>query len=217
MGISAALNHQARAADKAAAATVLCAFLACLAGTARAEVDMTRYRSAEEAEAAIARSTAQAAQVQQDYVNQSRVCYQKFFTTSCLDEAIERRRAALHTLKDTEVDARAWLRKNRAQQRDAALEEKRISDERDWQERQADIKAREEALERKRLSSEERQREVARRQAEQVPDTRVQQHRQAERERQARAAREAPERARYVEAYQRKQQEAADRQRKPTP
>lgn len=191
---------------------VLAGLLLLAAGGAGAQ-EASRFSSPEQAQQLIDQITRERAEVEQRAVQDQRVCYDKFFTTNCLDAVRERRREALGKLRDSEVEARAWLRRDKADRRDAALEQKRVEDERDARERAADVKAREEALERKRLSSEERQRTAAARPDAPAQDPRVMKFEQAQRERQQRAAQEEAQRKRNVEAYQRKQQEAEEKQR----
>jgi colicin import membrane protein len=64
----------------------------------------------------------------QKYGEEQRVCYEKFFASSCLDAAKERRRVALAKIRTVEIEANAFIRSDRVVQRDKKLAEKRASD-----------------------------------------------------------------------------------------
>jgi len=51
-------------------------------------------------------------------------CYDKFFTASCLSEAKEIRRLALSSIRKVEVEANAFLRKEKAAERDREIAER---------------------------------------------------------------------------------------------
>ncbi len=175
---------------------------------------MPAFSSAEDADRAIDRVTAETARVEQAYVAEQRACYAKFLTTRCLDAAKDRRRAALAELRATDVAAKAWLRKDKADRRDEALSQRRIDDERDVREREQEVKAREAAQERKRLSSEERQQEAARVQSQApAPDTRALKQEQRLQQRNEQAARDQAQREKNVGDYDRKVKAAQERQR----
>lgn len=54
-------------------------------------------------------------------LEQRRVCYTKFFVNHCLDAAKEQRRLALKAIRPVDITANAFLRKDRADERDKAL------------------------------------------------------------------------------------------------
>ncbi|MEO6935942.1 MAG: hypothetical protein ABI171_11440 [Collimonas sp.] len=54
-------------------------------------------------------------------LEQRRVCYAKFFVNHCLDAAKEQRRLALKAIRPVDITANAFLRKDRADERDKAL------------------------------------------------------------------------------------------------
>lgn len=58
------------------------------------------------------------------YKMDQRVCYPKFFTTSCLNKAAERRRLDLLAVKPVEIEANAYIRQARVVERDRRLAEK---------------------------------------------------------------------------------------------
>jgi len=51
-------------------------------------------------------------------------CYDKFFTSSCLSEAKDTRRIALSNIRKVEVEANAFLRKEKAAERDRVIAER---------------------------------------------------------------------------------------------
>ena len=51
-------------------------------------------------------------------------CLEKFFTSSCLVDAKEERRVALSNIRKVEVEANAFLRKDRANQRERTIAER---------------------------------------------------------------------------------------------
>ncbi|HSY30241.1 MAG TPA: hypothetical protein VK832_22190 [Burkholderiaceae bacterium] len=64
----------------------------------------------------------------QKYAVEQHDCYEKFFATSCLDAAKERRRVALAQIRKVEIEANAFIRGDRVVQRDKKLAEKRGND-----------------------------------------------------------------------------------------
>jgi hypothetical protein len=48
----------------------------------------------------------------------------KFFMTRCIDEAKDMRRAALHNIRKIEVEANAFLRKDKAAERERTIAER---------------------------------------------------------------------------------------------
>lgn len=54
-------------------------------------------------------------------LEQRRVCYAKFFVNHCLDAAKEQRRLALKAIRPVDITANAFLRKDRADERDKSL------------------------------------------------------------------------------------------------
>jgi len=85
-------------------------------------------QSSETADQALREVELQRTAVEQKYAEEQRVCYSKFFATSCLDTAKESRRVALGLIRKVEVDANAFIRTARVAQRDHDLAEKRARD-----------------------------------------------------------------------------------------
>ncbi|RBA23433.1 hypothetical protein [Herminiimonas fonticola] len=80
--------------------------------------------SHEAANSALEMVTTARANIEARYKVEQRVCYPKFFTTSCLNKATERRRVDLLLLKPVEVEANAYIRQARVAERDKRLAEK---------------------------------------------------------------------------------------------
>ena len=62
--------------------------------------------------------------VEQRFAEGRAECMNKFFMTRCVDEAKEIRRAALHSNRKIEVEANAFLRKDRAAERERTIAER---------------------------------------------------------------------------------------------
>lgn len=100
---------------------------------------MNRYSggitSAETAERALAEVKAERSAIQGRFAAAESACHAEFFANACADKAKERRRVALEQLRKVEVDANAFLRRDRVARRDKALEEKNAERERKEAER----------------------------------------------------------------------------------
>lgn len=96
------------------------------AGAEKAEA--IRIDSRAQADQALADAAAARKEVESHFADESRGCQQRFFATSCLDDAKERRRAALKEIRAREIEADAYLRRERADERDAALRKKAEDD-----------------------------------------------------------------------------------------
>lgn len=154
------------------------------------------------------------AHIDDQFAHDERACYPKFFMTSCLQEAKERRRRDLAHIRPIEIDANAFKRHDRVDQRDKALAEKQVREtaqapQRDQQQereaesmkkaagKESDAKSREQADEMRRANS-------ARRTA--AREERLKQ-------REAKELADAQKRAENVAAYEQKVREAEARQR----
>ena len=62
--------------------------------------------------------------VHEDFLDEKDICLRKFFVTSCLDKAKEQKRKALNTIRSVEVEANAYLRKEKAAERDRNVAER---------------------------------------------------------------------------------------------
>jgi hypothetical protein len=65
--------------------------------------------------------------VDQRFAESRAVCMNKFFITRCVDEAKDIRRAALLSIRKVEVEANAFLRKDRAAERERTIAERQSS------------------------------------------------------------------------------------------
>lgn len=91
--------------------------------------------SLEAADTALTEMDKERKRVDAQYAQEQKDCYQKFFTTRCLDKAKEEHRAAIAQLRSIEVEANAFKRKARVAERDRVLEERRKQDETDTKQR----------------------------------------------------------------------------------
>jgi hypothetical protein len=81
---------------------------------------VTSVAQADQQLAAVARERAG---IESRFAERERVCYAKFFVTSCLDEAKERRRSALAAQRAIEVQAERFKRQASVDERDRKLAE----------------------------------------------------------------------------------------------
>jgi colicin import membrane protein len=84
-------------------------------------------RTAELANQAITDVTRERHAIEAEWTANERTCMSSFFVTHCLDNARERRRVALASLRPIELEANALKRKVTAAQRDQALNEKKTT------------------------------------------------------------------------------------------
>ena len=159
---------------------------------------VTSVAQADQQLAAVARERAA---IEARFAERERVCYDKFFVTSCLDEAKERRRGALAAQRAIEIQAERFKRQA-------------VVDERDRKLAEADQKFREEEA---RLSAEPPK---PVRQVEAAPPPRPSTVPQREAARdarlkaaQAKEAADAGKRAQNVRDYERRKAESEERQR----
>jgi colicin import membrane protein len=89
----------------------------------------TDINSLASADLALAQVAAERKRAEREFEKQERVCFRRFFMTACLDEAREKRRAALARTRVLEVEANAFMRRARAAERDQALSDKKDKDE----------------------------------------------------------------------------------------
>jgi hypothetical protein len=170
-------------------------------GPAPREVAPPPVTSVAQADQQLAVVARERAAIESRYAERERVCYDKFFVTSCLDEAKERRRSALAAQRAIEVQAERFKRQAAVDERDRKLAE-------------ADKKYREEEA---RMAAQPQQ---PPRQLEAAPAPRAPTapSRVAERDARLKAgkakeAAEAPQRAQNVRDYERRKAESEERQR----
>ena len=80
----------------------------------------------EKAEAALGEVATTRADVDRFYSNQRLACFDRFFATVCTNDVREKRRAAFTKIRKVEVEANAFLRKDKAAECDRALAERDI-------------------------------------------------------------------------------------------
>ncbi len=78
------------------------------------------------------------------YAQEEAACQPKFFMTSCLDDAKEKRRLALAEIRPTEIRAERYKRASKVEERDAALAQKQREHAEELPKRQLEQKKREE-------------------------------------------------------------------------
>jgi colicin import membrane protein len=101
------------------------------------------------------------ARIEANYAAEQTACYPKFFMTSCMDKAREQRRYALAQIRPVEIQAEVFTRRDRVEQRDKVLAEKRAQDEAEAPQRAKEAKEREVANARKAADSARRIEEAA--------------------------------------------------------
>lgn len=94
-------------------------------------------RSVVEADAALAAASAERAEIEARYVTEEQACHPRFFATSCIDQAKERRRVALAILRPVEIEANTFKRQARVTERDRALSERLEKSEKERMERES--------------------------------------------------------------------------------
>jgi colicin import membrane protein len=95
-----------------------------------------KITSTELANQALEDAEQQRALAEAQFAKEEAVCYEKFFVTSCMDAAKDRRRAALKQLNAIEVEANAYNRRANVERRDQALRERQLKQETRAAERQ---------------------------------------------------------------------------------
>jgi hypothetical protein len=95
-----------------------------------------KINSTEIANQALDEVRQQRASAEAQFDKEEAVCYERFFVTSCMDAAKERRRNAVKKLKAIEVEANAYNRRANAERREQALRERQLKQEARAAERQ---------------------------------------------------------------------------------
>jgi hypothetical protein len=117
------LTHP-RAVRTLAAGLVLVALAGCAANRVPAPVPVAPLStSLAEADRKLADAARARAQAEAAYAASEQACYARFFVNNCLDEAREKRRAAVAGLRAIEVEAERYKRKADVDQRDRELAE----------------------------------------------------------------------------------------------
>lgn len=168
-------------------------------------------QSVEAAEQAIMDINQERLRVEAQFSDAERVCYEKFFTTSCLDKAKEKKRLAMNEIRTVEVEANAFKRRAKAAKRDEVLEKKRADD---GVGRQEDVPfPRADAASSSGIGQDGTGVGQATTSAATQADDRVARHRAEQDMREKKEAADAEKRARNVRKFERKQRESEERQR----
>lgn len=81
-------------------------------------------QTVQQASAALLEVSATRKQVEDDHVLARNACLEKFFMSVCFDRAKDRRRLALAAIRKIEIEASAYLRKEKADERDRGVAER---------------------------------------------------------------------------------------------
>lgn len=165
-------------------------------------------KSVETADAALAEVGRERAEIEARFAVEEHACHPKFFATSCVDEARERRRQALSQLRNVELEANAFKRRERVAEREKAAADRLAKEEADRQERvreQREVQGVDSA-------SQERA-EAAKAQGRASPD-REAEHAARLKHLEEKDRADAPKRAENMAEYERKVRAAEERQRK---
>ncbi|MES2538024.1 MAG: hypothetical protein V4632_19355 [Pseudomonadota bacterium] len=100
-------------------------------------------KSVDAADRALSEISKEQERIEAQHAAEELACYPKFFTTSCMDEAKERRRYALAQLRPIEIQAERFKRRDVVEKRDKALAEKREEEIAEAPQREKEAKARE--------------------------------------------------------------------------
>ena len=108
---------------RALAAAGLAALLAACstAEPKTAELPIAPIGSVEEADRRLAQVKDERAAIEARYAEREAVCYDKFFVNNCLEEAGERRRAALSAQRAIEIDAERYKRRVKVEEREREM------------------------------------------------------------------------------------------------
>jgi colicin import membrane protein len=173
-------------------------------------------RSVDEADEALATATKERADIEARYLSEEQACHPKFFATSCIEQAKERRRRAISSLRPVEIEANTFKRQARLTSREQALSDRLAKDEKERQERADRLQAADtEGVQSASSPAESRTPEEPSRKVQTTlfPD-RSEKHETKLKRLQADDAAAAATRAEKVAAYEKKKQEALERQQK---
>lgn len=144
-----------------------------------------------------------------------RTCYDKFFVNSCLDAAKEQRRLAMKAIRPIDIAANAYLRRDRADERDRALAERDAKQPAGAEQKAQDQKEKtmNNAAKVKQGAEKEWAVDANTRKHMGEADKRVANHNARLRKAQQEESAKAQQRAANVAAFERKARESAERQR----
>lgn len=173
-------------------------------------------QSNESADQALAAAAQERAKIEARFGVDERACLPKFFATSCLEDAKERRRADLAKVRTVEVEAKSFKRHARVAERDQALQERREEDEAEAPQRMQEQIDKAARAARKADTGPAATPPVTPPAQDAAPgagNTREAQHEAKQQQRQTMEIANAKKRAENVSAYRKKVEEAATRQR----
>lgn len=155
------------------------------------------------------------AEVEARDLEQRRACYAKFFVNHCLDAAKEQRRLALKAIRPVDITANAFLRKDRADERDKALAVHDAQQPAEAAQKAQDQKEKELSNADKVKQGAAKEKEVAANTRKHLgeADKRVAAHNARVQKAQQDGAAKASQRAANVAAFEKKAQDSAARQR----
>lgn len=167
------------------------------------------------ADLALAEALTERAQIEAQFALEEQACYPTFFASSCLDDAQERRRAALARMRPVEIEANTFNRRMRMLDRDKALAEKRAALATEAPQRAKDQQLRETETARKVSDSAQKMKALQDASNENAADAgkRVEEHAEKLRRLQAAETANAAKRAANVAAYAQKTRDAEVHQR----
>jgi len=155
------------------------------------------------------------AEVEARDLEQRRACYAKFFVNHCLDAAKEQRRLAMKTIRPVDITANSFLRKDRADERDKALEVHNAGQPAEAAQKAQDQKEKELSNADKVKQGAAKEKEVAANTRKHLgeADKRVADHNAKVKKVQQDEAAKASQRAANVAAFEKKAQDSAARQK----
>ncbi len=80
--------------------------------------------SVQQADAALSEIKPVREQIDRLFADDRAACFERFLVSSCLNDAKEKRRLSMHAVRRIEVEAKAFLRKDKADERDRAVAER---------------------------------------------------------------------------------------------
>ncbi|OWW20897.1 hypothetical protein [Noviherbaspirillum denitrificans] len=166
-------------------------------------------RSIADADAALSAARAERAEIEARYLAEEQECHPKFFATSCIDQASDRRRAALGALRPVEIEANTFKRQSRVTERDRALSARLEKGEKERNERESRV----DAEEPKPAHAEPATESAHNVQPIHGPD-RQEKHEAKVKQQKVADAAKAARRTAKVAAYEKKKSDALERQRK---
>ncbi len=199
------------------------ALMLCLQG-ASAEEDVQAWaarhapgtiQSVEMADQVLLEAEAERQQIEARYRAEQNLCYDKFFTSNCLNEAAERHRTALKLVRPVEIEANAYKRRAKVDERDRNLAEQQLRDQQEAAQRaeQQRQKQAETAAKMERSAREAQAAAANSKRHEGAAQKRVAEHEARLKKAREEEAANAAQRERNIAEYEKKRQASEARQR----